>query len=88
MIEGETGLPAAPPPKAPDDILGELWGIKRELNRAAGYRIDELARMAHDAADQERRRWLQERTRVANKTSTSQLGSPLEDESQGHASKR
>jgi len=36
--------------KAPDPILAELWETKRQINAEAGYRIDELVRMAHEAA--------------------------------------
>lgn len=46
--------------KAPDPILAELWEIKRQLNEAAGYRVDERARMAHEAALQVEARWHQQ----------------------------
>lgn len=36
---------------APDPILAELWEVKRQLNEEAGYRIDVLARMAHEASE-------------------------------------
>jgi hypothetical protein len=38
------------PVRAPDPILAELWEVKRQINQEAGYRVDELLRMAHDAA--------------------------------------
>lgn len=38
------------PPRAPDPILAELWEVKRQINAEAGYRLDVLARMAHEAA--------------------------------------
>lgn len=41
-----------PPVRAPDPILAELWEIKRQLNAEAGYDIDVLARMAHEATEQ------------------------------------
>ena len=42
--------PAEPLIRAPDPILAELWEVKRQINQEAGYRIDELVRMAHEAA--------------------------------------
>lgn len=42
---------------APDPILAELWQVKRDINREAGYDIEKLARMAHEAAELARRRW-------------------------------
>jgi len=48
-------------PCAPDAILAELWEVKREINRAADYRIDALVRMAHESAERTRELWRQER---------------------------
>ncbi len=45
------------PRAAPDPILAELWEVKRQLNESAHYRIDERARMAHEAARQVEARW-------------------------------
>ncbi|WP_040851343.1 hypothetical protein [Thiorhodospira sibirica] len=45
------------PMSAPDPILAELWEVKRQLNEAAGYRVAERARMAHEAALQIEARW-------------------------------
>lgn len=45
---------------APDPILAELWEVKRQLNEAAGYRVDERARMAHEATLQVEARWHQQ----------------------------
>lgn len=39
------------PTRAPDPILAELWEVKRQINTEAGYRVDVLARMAHEAAE-------------------------------------
>lgn len=50
------------PPRTPDPILAELWRIKRDINREAGYDIDELARMAHEAAERARQQWKQSET--------------------------
>lgn len=48
----ETTVPRAPIPDcAPDPILAELWEIKRQINAEAGYRVDVLARMAHEASE-------------------------------------
>ncbi|MGB4335637.1 MAG: hypothetical protein WBJ41_12455 [Chromatiaceae bacterium] len=47
-------------PKAPDPILGELWEVKREINKAADYRIDRLVDMANRAAERVRAQWRQE----------------------------
>ena len=47
-------------PEAPDPILAELWQVKREINRAADYRIDILIDMANEAAAQVRGQWLGE----------------------------
>jgi hypothetical protein len=44
-------------PRAPDPIIAELWQIKRDINREAGYDINELARMAHEAAERTRQQW-------------------------------
>ncbi|MEA3643329.1 MAG: hypothetical protein VBE63_25835 [Lamprobacter sp.] len=45
------------PMRAPDPILAELWEVKRQLNEAAGYRIEERARMAHEATLQVEALW-------------------------------
>lgn len=37
--------------RAPDPILAELWEVKREINKAADYRIDTLVDMANKAAE-------------------------------------
>jgi len=60
MIPDETNQPALPTPRAPDSILAELWEVKREINRAADYRIDALVQMAHDAAERIRQEWRQD----------------------------
>lgn len=57
MIPDETNQPALPSPGAPDSILAELWEVKREINRAADYRIDTLVQMAHEAAECIRQQW-------------------------------
>lgn len=46
--------------KAPDPILAELWEVKREINEAAGYRIDTLVDMANKAAEQVKAQWRQQ----------------------------
>ena len=46
-------------PEAPDPILAELWEVKREINKAADYRIDTLVDMANEAAEQVRVQWRQ-----------------------------
>lgn len=51
MNEQTTTMPTLTPVRAPDPILAELWEIKRQLNAEAGYNIDVLARMAHEAAE-------------------------------------
>lgn len=52
MNKLDNPMPLAPPSKrAPDPILAELWEIKRQLNAEAGYDIDVLARMAHEATE-------------------------------------
>jgi DNA (cytosine-5)-methyltransferase 1 len=50
MNAEQTSKPAESPIRAPDPILAELWEVKRQINQEAGYRIDELVRMAHEAA--------------------------------------
>ena len=45
------------PMRAPDPILAELWEVKRQLNEAAGYRVEERARMAHEATLQVEACW-------------------------------
>ncbi len=52
MNKLDTPIPLAPPSmRAPDPILAELWEIKRQINAEAGYDIDVLARMAHEATE-------------------------------------
>ncbi len=53
--------PAEPTIRAPDPILAELWEVKRQINQEAGYNIDELSRMAHEAALRIRQQWDKER---------------------------
>ena len=45
---------------APDPILAELWDVKREINKAADYRIDALVDMANKAAERVRAQWRQQ----------------------------
>ena len=49
--------PAEPLIRAPDPILAELWEVKRQINQEAGYRVDELVRMAHEATLQIQQQW-------------------------------
>ncbi len=56
-MKPENELIPSKPLRAPDPILAELWQIKRDINREAGYDIDKLARMAHEAAELARRQW-------------------------------
>jgi len=37
------------PIRTHDPVLAELWEVKRQINQEAGYCVDELARMAHEA---------------------------------------
>ena len=46
--------------EAPDPILAELWDVKREINKAADYRIDTLVDMANKAAEQVKAQWRQQ----------------------------
>lgn len=47
----KTGInPTLQPVRAPDSILAELWEVKRQINTEAGFDIDALARMAHEAS--------------------------------------
>ncbi|WP_295404150.1 hypothetical protein [uncultured Thiocystis sp.] len=39
----------------PDPILAELWEVKRQINQEAGYRLQELTRMAKESANRIRR---------------------------------
>lgn len=52
MTEQTTVVPITTPACAPDPILAELWEVKRQLNAEAGYDVDVLARMAHEATEQ------------------------------------
>jgi len=60
MISDEANRAKPMTPGAPDAILAELWEVKREINRAADYRIDALVRMAHESAERTRKQWRQE----------------------------
>jgi hypothetical protein len=56
-----TPEPVEPPrARAPDPILAELWEVKREINRAADYRIEALVRMANEAAKHVRVQWVRD----------------------------
>ncbi|WPL15349.1 hypothetical protein Thiowin_00240 [Thiorhodovibrio winogradskyi] len=55
-------LTSTQPRVAPDPILAELWEVKRQLNESAHYRIDERARMAHEAAKQVEAHWQKQDT--------------------------
>ena len=46
--------------RTPDPIMAELWEVKRQINEEAGYRLEELARMAKQSADKIRSQWLSE----------------------------
>ncbi len=61
MTELTTLTPPTIPVRAPDPILAELWEVKRQLNAEAGYDVDVLARMAHEAAE----RFEAERSRIS-----------------------
>ncbi len=52
-----TKKPTELPIRAPEPILAELWEVKRQINKEAGYNIEELARMAHEAALRIRQQW-------------------------------
>lgn len=41
----------------PDPIIAELWEVKHQINAEAGYRLEELTRMAKESADKIRRQW-------------------------------
>ena len=43
----------------PDPILAELWEVKRQINAEAGYRLEELTRMARESAEKIRHQWQQ-----------------------------
>ena len=43
----------------PDPIMAELWELKRQINAEAGYRLEELTRMAKESADKIRHQWEQ-----------------------------
>ena len=57
MNAEQTRKPAEPPVRAPDPIIAELWEVKRQINQEAGYQIDELARMAHEATLRIQQQW-------------------------------
>ena len=48
--------------RTPDPILAELWEIKRQINAEAGYRLEELTRMARESAEKIRNQWDQDRS--------------------------
>ena len=68
MIPDETKGPKPTTPGAPDEILAELWEVKREINQAADYRIEALVRMAHESAERVRRQWRGEGQTAAPKS--------------------
>lgn len=43
--------------RTPDAILAELWEVKRQINAEAGYRLEELTRMARESAEKIRHQW-------------------------------
>ncbi len=43
--------------RTPDAILAELWEVKRQINAEAGYRLEELTRMARESAEEIRHQW-------------------------------
>lgn len=43
----------------PDPVIAELWEVKRQINAEAGYRLEELTRMAKESADKIRHQWEQ-----------------------------
>jgi hypothetical protein len=47
--------------RIPDPILAELWDVKRQINQEAGYRLEELTRMARASAEKIRHQWNQDR---------------------------
>ena len=49
--------PVSTSPHKPDPILAELWEIKRQINQEAGYRLEELTRMARTSAEKIRQQW-------------------------------
>ena len=49
--------PLSTPPHKPDPILAELWEVKRQINQEAGYRLEELTRMASASAEKIRQQW-------------------------------
>ena len=48
--------------RTPDAILAELWEVKRQINAEAGYRLEELTRMARESAENIRHQWELDRT--------------------------
>ena len=55
------------PLRTSDPILAELWEIKRQINAEAGYRLEELTRMARESAEKIRRQWDRDRSSRATK---------------------
>lgn len=53
--------------RTPDPILAELWEVKRQINAEAGYRLEELTRMARESAEKIRRQWDRDRSSRATK---------------------
>ena len=43
--------------RTPDAILAEFWEVKRQINAEAGYRLEELTRMARESAEKIRHQW-------------------------------
>ena len=50
--------------RTPDAILAELWEVKRQINAEAGYRLEELTRMARESAEEIRHQWELDRAEV------------------------
>jgi hypothetical protein len=44
----------APPRRAPDSIMAELWAVKARMNAEAGYDVDRLLANVHRMAQQSR----------------------------------
>ena len=52
--------------RTPDPILAELWEVKRQI-KEAGYRLEELTRMARESAEKIRNQWDQDRSSIVTK---------------------
>ncbi len=57
MNSKQAPKPAEPLIRAPDPILAELWEVKRQINQEAGYQVEELACMAHEATLRIQQQW-------------------------------